>query len=52
MTVQVINKNMAKSSDSSVLVLFADEKFQLMVQGLLAHFVFGTGLFIGYSSVY
>ena len=30
----------------------SDEKFQLMVQGLLAHFVFGTGLFIGYSSVY
>ena len=30
----------------------SDEKFQLIVQGLLAHFVFGTGLFIGYSLVY
>ena len=33
MTVQVINKNMAKSGDSSVLVLFADEKFQLKTSG-------------------
>ena len=30
----------------------SDEKYQLIVQGLLAHFVFGTGLFIGYSLVY
>ena len=30
----------------------SDEKNQLIVQGLLAHFVFGIGLFIGYSLVY
>ena len=30
----------------------SQEKYQLIVQGLLAHFVFGTGLFIGYSLVY
>ena len=30
----------------------SDEKYHLIVQGLLAHFVFGTGLFIGYSIVY
>ena len=30
----------------------SDEKYQLIVQGLLAHFVFGVGLFIGYSLVY
>jgi len=30
----------------------SDEKYQLIVQGLIAHFVFGTGLFIGYSLVY
>ena len=30
----------------------SDEKNQLIAQGLLAHFVFGIGLFIGYSLVY
>jgi len=30
----------------------SDETNQLIVQGLLAHFVFGIGLFIGYSLVY
>ena len=30
----------------------SNEKFQLVVQGLLAHFFFGIGLFIGYSLVY
>ena len=30
----------------------SDEKNQLIVQGLLAHFVFGIGLFVGYSLVY
>ena len=30
----------------------SDEKYHLIVQGLLAHFIFGTGLFIGYSIVY
>ena len=30
----------------------SDEKYQIIVQGLIAHFVFGTGLFIGYSLVY
>ena len=30
----------------------SDEKYHLIVQGLLAHFIFGTGLYIGYSIVY
>ena len=30
----------------------SQEKYQLIVQGLIAHFVFGTGLFIGYTLVY
>ena len=30
----------------------SDEKYQLIVQGLLAHFVFGTGLFIGFSIIF
>ena len=30
----------------------SNEKFQIIVQGLIAHFIFGTGLFIGYSLVY
>ena len=30
----------------------SDEKNILIVQGLLAHFVFGTGLFIGFSIIF
>ena len=30
----------------------SDEKSILIVQGLLAHFVFGTGLFIGFSIIF
>ena len=29
----------------------SNEKYHLIVQGLLAHFIFGIGLFIGYSIV-
>ena len=29
-----------------------DEKYQIMIQNLLAHFIFGIGLYIGYLTVY
>ena len=30
----------------------SNDKYQLIVQGLIAHFIFGVGLFIGYSIIF